>query len=73
MSPERIHIFIQVCFNTFPENQKSEIYIIKKFINFDYQIFSGSCKNWHLLWLLGYSNKYKEKAINDKSVMDFNL
>jgi hypothetical protein len=66
MPSESIHIFIKVCLNTFSENKKSEIYIIKKFIDLDYQVFGCSGENWHLSGLLCCSNKYIEKAINNK-------
>src|ERR1035437_647240 len=65
MPSESIHVFIKVRLNTFPENKKSEINIIKEFIDLYNQVFGCSGENWHLSGLLCYINKYKEKDIND--------
>jgi hypothetical protein len=66
MPSESIHVFIKVSLDTFPENKKPEINIIKEFIDLYYQVFGCSCEDWHLLIILGYYNKYKEKDINGK-------
>src|SRR4030042_3594694 len=52
---ESLHVFFKIGFNSFPENQQSQINIIKKLFNFQNKVFSCAGKNCHflqLLWLI---------------------